>query len=399
MNTQAEVEAGAAFAGIKVLDMSQGIAGPHAAMLLAQAGADVVKVEPLDGDWGRTLGKRYADQCAQSMVYNRGKRSIALDLKSVQGLTVARQLAQRADIVVESFRPGVMKRFGLAYGDLQAASPGLIYLSVTGFGQDGPYSSYPVTDAIIQAFSGWMNLHQDAQGTPMRSGMTAIDVLTGLYAYQAIATAFVAKLRFGTGRYIDCSMLQCAAAFQAGKVLEHFLEKGRPQVSYVPVGVFATADGFITISAMRDAHYAALCTQIGRPELATDPRFDSRDKRRANKEVLMPLLAQAFRAQPTAHWEDVLTRADLMNARVNTYMDMLKNEHVRAVGTFDYVDHGEHGEAPVARLPGARPLSAGDRRAETPRVGEHTLDILQELGYASSDQQALVAAGAARALS
>lgn len=398
MNKQAEVDTHGAFAGVQVLDMSQGIAGPHAAMLLAQAGANVVKVEPLDGDWGRTLGKRYNDMCAQSMVYNRGKRSIALDLKSPDGLSIAKQLAARADIVVESFRPGVLKRFGLGYGDLKDAKPGLIYLSVTGFGQDGPYSSYPVTDAIIQAFSGWMNLHQDPHGTPMRSGMTAIDVLTGLYAYQAIATAYVAKLRWGEGRYIDCSMLQSAAAFQSAKVLEHFLEKGQPQVSYVPVGVFATEDGFITISAMRDKHYEALCTQLGCPELGTDPRFDSRDNRRTNKEALMPLLAQAFRTRTTAHWEHVLTAADLMNARVNTYGDVLQDEHVRAVRTFDYVDHGEFGDAPVARIPGAHPAPTGDSRAVTPRLGEHTFQILADLGYTGSDQQTLIATRAVQAL-
>ncbi|SVB49177.1 uncharacterized protein METZ01_LOCUS202031, partial [marine metagenome] len=173
--------------GIKVFDATQGVAGPHATMLLAQHGANVIKVEPLEGDWGRTLGKMYGDLCAHAVNFNRGKRSIALDLKSTDGIKVAQKLASDADIVVESFRPGVMARFGLGYMDIKAKRQDVIYLSVTGFGQEGPNKNLPVTDSVIQAFSGFMSINRDSEGTPQRLGMIAIDVLTGLYAYQAIS--------------------------------------------------------------------------------------------------------------------------------------------------------------------------------------------------------------------
>ena len=194
--------------GINVFDATQGVAGPHATMLLAQHGANVIKVEPLDGDWGRTLGKVYGDLCAHAVTFNRGKRSIALDLKSTDGIKVAQKLAADADIVVESFRPGVMARFGLDYMSIKAKRNDVIYLSVPGFGQEGPNKDLPVTDSVIQAFSGFMSINRDNEGTPQRLGMIAIDVMTGLYAYQAISSAIIARIRYGEGAYIDCSLMQ-----------------------------------------------------------------------------------------------------------------------------------------------------------------------------------------------
>ena len=382
--------------GIKVVDVTQGIAGPHAGMLLAQHGATVIKLEPLEGDWGRTLGKRYDDLSAQAIVFNRGKKSLAVDLKTGQGRDIARRLASDSDVVLESYRPGVMSRLGLGYEDIRAMRPDVIYLSISGFGQRGPYSGLPVTDSVIQAFSGWMTLHKDPDGTPTRSGITAIDVMTGLYAYQAIASALIRRLRFGEGAYIDCSMLQSAAAFQAAKILEHYFEKGRPEASYVPVGVMPTADGYLSISAMRDSHYAALCRVLGRAELATHPRFDSRDKRRANKEELMALLRDEFRKRKTADWERELTEAGVMNSRVNAYQDFLADGHVKEAGTFGYADHGALGLAPVANIPGAD-LFAGDReRAWCPHVGEHSRAVLTAHGYGEDEIASLEAAGVIR---
>ncbi|MGE3710625.1 MAG: CaiB/BaiF CoA transferase family protein [Hyphomicrobiaceae bacterium] len=379
-------------AGIKVLDATQGVAGPHAGMLLAQNGADVVKLEPLDGDWGRTLGKRYGDLSAQAIVFNRGKKSIAVDLKADEGRKIAQKLAVSADIVLESYRPGVMKKLGLGYEDIRTRRPDIIYLSITGFGQNGPYSGLPVTDSVIQAFSGWMTLHRDDAGTPMRSGIIAIDVMTGLYAYQAIASALIGRLRGGGGAYIDCSMLQSAAAFQAAKSLEYFLEDGKPEVSYVPVGVMPTADGYINISAMRDAHYAALCKVLGRPDLAVHPKYDTRDKRRAHKDEVMALLRQEFAKRETAHWQRELTAAGVMNAVINTYGEFLADPHVKEIGTMSYVDHGALGTAPAANIPGV-PAFGSDARGACPSVGQHTREVLASNGYDDTGIDALVAAG------
>ncbi len=188
-----------AFDGINVLDFSQGVAGPHATMLLAQHGANVMKVEPLAGDWGRALGAVYNDHCAHSIAFNRGKRSLAMDMKNPDALAVARRIAEKADVIVEAFRPGVMAKFGLSYDQVKAVNPNVIYLSVTGFGQSGPNSNRPVTDAVIQAYSGLMTVNRDKDGIPQRLNMIPIDVTTGLYAFQALSAALMRKFRYGTG--------------------------------------------------------------------------------------------------------------------------------------------------------------------------------------------------------
>lgn len=218
-----------AFSGIRVLDFSRGIAGPHSAMLLAQHGADVVKVEPLAGDWGRTLGRPYGQNTAHSIAFNRRKRSIALDLTKPRGLEVARMLMKRSDVVIEAFRPGVMAKHGLDNETAKTANAGIVYLSVNGFGSRGPNAMLPVIDAVIQAFSGLMTVARSSDGVPNRLTMIPVDVVTGLYAFQSIATALVRKFRFGSGSHIEVSLMQAAAAFQAAKIMEYHLEGGEPQ--------------------------------------------------------------------------------------------------------------------------------------------------------------------------
>lgn len=385
-----------ALSNLRVIDLSQGVAGPHAGMLLAQHGADVVKVEPLEGDWGRTLGKQYGSFCAHAIVFNRGKRSIAVDLKSDEGRRIVVDLIARADIVLESYRPGVLKRLGLSYEDVRVIKPDIIYLSITGFGQTGPGSGLPATDSIIQANSGWMTLHRDENGRPMRSGIIAIDVMTGLYAFQAIAMALIARMRTGEGTYIDCSMLQSAAAFQAAKILENYLEDGQPVVSYVPVGVMETSDGYVTISAMRDAHYDALCGILGREDLARDERFNGRDKRRANKALLMPILEDEFRKKTSSEWCEALTRAGVMNARINTYLEFLAEPQVEHAGIVAMVDHGHLGVAPAVNIPGTPALGDDPAAHRCPDIGEDGDRILAELGRSRTDIQRLRTAGAVR---
>jgi len=380
-----------AFSGLTVFDATQGVAGPHATLLLAQHGANVIKLEPLEGEWGRTLGKLYGDFCATSVAFNRGKRSIALDLKHPEGQRVARALAAKADVVVESFRPGVMGRFGLGYDDVKAENPDVVYLSVTGFGQDGPYSDLPVTDSVIQAFSGWMSINRDGDGTPQRIGMIAVDVMTGLYAFQALSAALMRKFRYGGGGYIDCSLMQCAAAFQSYKIMEHHLEQGAPQVLYVPVGTMRTADGFINITAMRDRHYVSLCQVLGREDLIDDPRFNNRDKRVEREAELMPMIRAEFVKKTTAEWAALLTEAGVMNAPVATYQDFLDDPHVKAVHGYAMVAHQSVGSLPLVNVPGLPPVDNGEGINEAPRIGQQTRQILQEAGFAEAEIDALIA--------
>ncbi|MCA8928956.1 MAG: CoA transferase [Alphaproteobacteria bacterium] len=385
-----------AFEGVNVLDFTQGVAGPHSTMLLAQHGANVLKIEPPEGDWGRTLGAMYGDQCAHSIAFNRGKRSLAMDMKQPDAQAVARKIAEKADVIVEAFRPGVMAKFGLSYDQVKAFNPNVIYLSVTGFGQTGPNSKLPVTDAVIQAFSGLMTVNKDKDGLPQRLNMIPVDVTTGLYAFQAISTALMRKFRYGVGCYIDNNLMQSAAAFQAAKIMEFYLEKGESQPLYVPVGTMQTTDGFINITAMREAHYHSLCDVMGKPDWKDDPRFNSREARLANEKVLMPLIREVFSTRSTQDWAESLTAAGVMNAPVQNYGDLMQAEQVKAVDAIAYVDHTETGTIPMPHIPGQPRITGPDALTHAPTIGEHSDEILAEWGYSAADIAGMKANGAVK---
>ncbi len=382
-----------AFEGVNVLDFTQGVAGPHSTMLLAQHGANILKIEPPEGDWGRTLGAMYGDQCAHSIAFNRGKRSLAMDMKQPDAQAVARKIAEKADIIVEAFRPGVMAKFGLGYEQVKEFNPNVIYLSVTGFGQIGPNSKLPVTDAVIQAYSGLMTVNKDKDGLPQRLNMIPVDVTTGLYAFQAISTALMRKFRYGVGCYIDNNLMQSAAAFQAAKIMEFYLEKGESQPLYVPVGTMQTTDGFINITAMRESHYQSLCEVMGKQEWATDPRFDNREKRLENEAILMPMIREVFATRSTAEWAEALTAAGVMNAPVQNYGDLMNHEHVKAVDAIAYVEHTETGTIPMPHIPGQPRITGPDPLTHAPSIGEHSDEILREWGYSDPEIANLKANG------
>ena len=252
-----------------------------------------------------------------------------------------------------------------------------------------------MTDSVIQAFSGWMSINRDASGTPQRIGMIAVDVMTGLYAYQAISSALLRKFRFGKGAYIDCSLMQSAAAFQSAKVMEHYLEGGAPQVLYVPVGTMQTADGYINVTAMREHHYVSLCKVLGREDLADDPRYNAREKRIEREAELMPVIREAFLKRTTAEWAEALTEEGVMNAPVSTYSHFLEDEHVKAAETVSWIDHpGMPGTLPVTNIPGLAKIGANSDLDRAPHIGEHSREILLREGWTPAQVEELVAAGA-----
>ena len=217
----------APFRGLKVLDLGQGVASPYCGMLLAIYGADVIKVEPPEGDWSRRLGTTYGNHSTLSAVYNRGKRSLAIDLKSEDGLAIARKLADECDVFIEGFRPGVAARLGLGHEALARTNPKLVYLSVSGFGQIGPYTDRPCTDSVAQAFSGLVSLNAGEDGIPHRVGTTISDICTGVYSFQAVSTALYARAHVGVGRWIDVNLAQSTAALLGHKLAEHVLKGAR----------------------------------------------------------------------------------------------------------------------------------------------------------------------------
>jgi crotonobetainyl-CoA:carnitine CoA-transferase CaiB-like acyl-CoA transferase len=382
-----------AYTGLRVLDLGQGIAAPYCAMLLAMHGAEVVKLEPLGGDWSRGLGRRYGDHTAMSAHFNRGKKGLALDLRAAAGRDIAVELARRADIVIEGFRPGVAARLGLGYETLAALNPRLLYVSVSGFGQTGPYIDLPCTDSVAQAFSGLAALNIGNDGVPHRVGALIVDALTGLYAAQAVGVALYARERTGKGRWLDLSLAQSAASILGHKLAEHALEGGSPQIINVPTGAHRTNDGWVMIALLREADFVRLATALGRPELADDPRFSSFAARAEHSAAIFAALGSVFAEKTTAEWLEILRKADILSNRINGFDDWLADPQIVATGGAVAVEPRDMPAFQVPRTPGISPETDA-ALSPAPAIGEHGRDILRGLGMDDAAIARLAAEGA-----
>ena len=374
----------APFAGLKVVDLSQGIAGPYSAMLLAQYGADVIKVEPPEGDWARELGKRYGDMTAFSIAANLGKRSIVLDLKTEDDRQILRRLVSTADVFLESFRPGVAARLGVGYPDVEAINPRVIYLSVSGFGQTGPDAERPAVDTVFQAFTGLMSVNRGLDGIPHRVPVIVMDMATALSNFQAMAVALYARRDEPRGRYIESSLLRGGATIQAVSMVQHHLEAGKPQPGLTPSGTFKTADGWINVTILRDADFPALCAALEVPDAGQDPRFATnnlalRQRDRAQRGAR----ARVRRGGPPRTSRRGCAAARLMHQRVNTYLEFLDDPQVKATGAVTWIEQPGIGRVPVPHVPGLPPLRSGTPRAVAPSLDQHRKEILAELGVSS----------------
>jgi crotonobetainyl-CoA:carnitine CoA-transferase CaiB-like acyl-CoA transferase len=381
----------APFAGLKVVDLSQGIAGPYCAMLLAQHGAEVIKVEGIgEGDWARTLGTRYGSHTAFSIIGNLGKKSIAVDLKSAAGKDVVWRLLKGADVFLEGFRPGVIKRLGFDYDSVAAREPRLLYLSISGFGQTGPLSERPAMDPVLQAYTGLMNENRGEDGIPHRVPVIVVDMSTALYAFQALSAALYARRDEARGRYIDVSLMQAATALQSIRLMASHLDGGTTRAS----GVFQTADGFMTIAVVSDRDWRILCEAMERPELAEDPRFATLAARTANVAAFYAVMQASIATQPWSVWTERLTKARLMHERVNSYADFLDQPQVRETGLIQWLSQaGLNREIPVPALPGMPRQAVGTLRGTAPATGEHTATLLAEHGYSATEIKALLGQG------
>jgi crotonobetainyl-CoA:carnitine CoA-transferase CaiB-like acyl-CoA transferase len=375
--------------------MGQGVAAPYCAMLLAMHGAEVIKLEPVAGDWSRGLGTRYGDHTAMSAHYNRGKRSLAPDLRSSAGREIAVALADRADIVIEGFRPGVAARLGLGYDALTGRNSRLLYLSVSGFGQEGPYARVPCTDSVAQAFSGLMSVNLGNDGAPHRVGAIVVDTLTGLYAAQAVGVALYARERSGRGRRIEVSLTQCAAAILGHKLAEHILEGGAPRALNVPTGAYRTSDGWIMIALVKEEQFARLARALGRPDLSADPRFADFAARAHHADPLEQIIGAIFPTETTAGWLARLRAANILADRINGFDDWLADPHVVAIGGVIAIDQPGMGQFCSPRTPG---ISTQDDAGlmPAPEIGEHGRAILAELGVDPAAIERLAAEGVLR---
>ena len=385
----------APYRGLRVLDFGQGIASPYCAMLLGVYGADVIKVEPPEGDWSRYLGTTYGNHTTLSAVYNRGKRSLCLDMKNKDGIAIAQRLAQNCDVLIEGFRPGVAARLGLGYENLSRDNPGLIYLSISGFGQSGPYSKRPGSDSVAQAYSGLVSINLGNDGTPHRVGTTISDIVTGVYAFQAIATTLFSRAAVGTGRWIDVNLAQSTAALLGHKVAEYILEGGAPRALNVPAGSYQTSDGWMMVTLVNEPQYKRLCGAIEREDLANDPRFADFAKRADTADALIPQLREIFLKQPTEAWLTRLHAADIIAERILNPGEWLRNVHVEATKAVVRQDTPGVGAVYSPRTPGIASLSE-DKLRPAPDVGQDSFAVLMEAGFDRAAIDELIKAGAVR---
>ncbi len=373
--------------GITVLDFSHALAGPYCTMLMAAYGANVIKVEsPGEGDIGRSWGPPF--QGADSAYFvglNSGKKSLAVDLKSPEGLDACRRLAAKADIAIENFRPGVMSRLGLDYAALSAVNPRLIYVSISGFGQTGPRRLEPALDLIIQSASGLMSITGTAQGEAVRSGHSVADITAGLFALIGALMALEARHRTGRGQFVDVSMMDTLMSSMLAN-FARYLASGEIPVpmgtafdSIVPYRNFMCADREVTIAAASDKLWRSLCEALGRSDLIGHPDYHSNPLRVQNRRVLEPLLEGIFRSRSAAHWIGLLSRAGVPCTVVRNFKEVVEDEQTGARNMTPVVQHAQAGPVRVLGVPVQLSLTPGRIASASPVLGADTATVLEDL--------------------
>ncbi|MGA8784153.1 MAG: CaiB/BaiF CoA-transferase family protein [Polaromonas sp.] len=398
---------------LKVLDLTRILAGPWATQNLADMGAEVIKIErPGVGDDTRTWGPpflkdaegRETRDSSYFLSANRGKQSVTVDLASPDGQEIIRQLVRDADILVENYKVGTLARYGLAYEDLRKVNPRLVYCSVTGFGQDGPYAALPGYDYVFQGMGGLMSITGVPDGepgaAPMKSGIAISDLLTGMYATTAILAAIEHRHISGEGQYIDMSLLDCIVTINSYQAINYFLSGKIPQrmgnahSNMVPYQVFQCREGDIIIAVGNDSQYAAFCKVIDRPLLATDPQFSTGPQRNRNREALIPLIAEAMLAKTMEEWVTLLEANNVPCGPIHNMKQVFEDPQVMHRDMQLSLPHSAGVNAPSV----ANPIRLSDTpiryERSAPTLGEHNHAILNErLGLSAERLAELKARG------
>jgi len=384
-----------------VLDFTRVLAGPFCTMTLADLGARVIKVESLEGDEARGMGPFANGHSLYFASINRGKESVTLNLKHPDGVDIARRLASRADVVVENYRPGTLERLGLGYEAVKERNGGVVYLSLSGFGQVGPYRDRGAYDVIIQAMSGLMGITGPAGGSPTRVGASLGDLVPALYATVAVLAALRHRERAGEGCHLDIAMMDAAVAVVENALARYWVSGedpgpiGNRHPAIAPFSTFGTADGQIVIACGNDALWRRLCVAIDRPQLAEDLRFVTNADRSAHAEDLACVLEQTLTEHETGHWMEILLAAGIPCAQVNRMSDLMADPHLHARDMIVEMDHPDIGRFPV---PGS-PIKVSGHRSKlgrpAPGLGAQTRSVLVEvLKLSPADLLRLERAGA-----
>ncbi len=387
-----------ALSGVRVLDLTRALAGPYCTLMLGDYGADVIKIElPGRGDDTRHWGPPYIDgESAYFLSINRNKRSLTLNLKDPAGREVFMRLARNADVVVENFTPGVVNRLGIDYEAVKAENPRIVYSSISGFGQTGPYREKPAYDQMMQGLGGIMSLTGDPDGQPQKTGVALADIGAGMLAAYAVMTALFHRERTGVGQYIDVSMLDLQVAWLTYQAATYFATGAPPprvgaaHPNLVPYQAFKCADGkYINVAVGNERFWQRFCTALGREDLVEMPEYAQNKDRVKNRDQLVALLQQEFDTRSTDRWVDILEEAGVPCGPINDLADVFSDPQVKARDMLLEVQHPSAGKIKQTGIPIKFSATPGSIDSPPPLLGQHSREILLELGYSQDEVEAL----------
>lgn len=378
---------------LKIIDLTRVLAGPYCTMILADLGADVLKIEiPEKGDDSRHFGPYINEESAYFMSLNRNKKSITLNLKSAKGKAIFKELIKDADIVVENFRPGTMKKLGLDYKTLKEINPQIIYASSTGFGQTGPYSERPAYDGVIQAMGGIMSITGQQNGEPTRVGPSIGDIFAGVFTAIGILSAVNKRNETGEGSFVDVAMLDCQVGILENAIARYYATgispkpAGNKHTSIVPFEPFDTMDGEIVIAAGNDNLWKKFCESIQMEELIEDDRFKTNPLRNKNYEILKPIIQKVIKNKSTNKWNEIFVDAGVPCGPINNIEMVVKDEQVKSRNMIQEVNHPKAGKNKIPGIPIKISGNDDNINSPAPTLGQHTEEILfNKLKYSNKE--------------